>query len=49
MAEKKTFHILIVHNEYQYAGGEDTVVKQDASLLKKHGHHVFFYTRKMKN
>lgn len=46
MAEKKTFHILIVHNEYQYAGGEDTVVKQDASLLKKHGHHVFFYTRK---
>ncbi len=46
MAEKKTFHILIVHNEYQYAGGEDTVVKQDAALLKTNGHNVFFYTRK---
>ena len=46
MAKKKTFQILIVHNEYQFAGGEDTVVKQDAALLKKHGHHVFFYTRK---
>lgn len=45
MTEKNTFHVLIVHNEYQYAGGEDTVVKQDAALLEKHGHHVFFYTR----
>ncbi len=46
MAEKNFFNILIVHNEYQYAGGEDTVVKQDAALLEKHGHKVFFYTRK---
>lgn len=45
MTEKNTFHILIVHNEYQYAGGEDTVVRQDAALLEKHGHRVFFYTR----
>ena len=46
MTENKTFHILIIHNEYQFAGGEDTVVKQDAALLEKHGHKVFFYTRK---
>ena len=41
-----SLNVLIVHNEYQYAGGEDTVVKQDAALLEKHGHSVFFYTRK---
>lgn len=46
MVKNKTFQILIVHNEYQYAGGEDTVVKQDAALLEKHGHKVFFYIRK---
>lgn len=43
---EKLLNILIVHNEYQYAGGEDTVVRQDASLLEKHGHSVFFYIRK---
>ena len=42
----KSYRILIVHNEYQYAGGEDTVVKQDAMLLSEHGHSVFFYIRK---
>lgn len=45
MAEKDIFHVLIVHNEYQFAGGEDTVVRQDAALLEKHGHKVRFYTR----
>lgn len=39
------YRILIVHNKYQYAGGEDTVVQQDAELLRKHGHEVFIYTR----
>ena len=39
---EKKYRVLLVHNEYQYAGGEDTVVKQDAELLKKHGHSVFF-------
>ena len=39
------YHVLIVHNYYQYAGGEDTVVAQDAQLLQKHGHQVFFYRR----
>jgi len=43
---EKTYRVLIVHNEYQYAGGEDTVVRQDADLLKKHGHSVFFYIRR---
>lgn len=43
---EKTYRVLLVHNEYQYAGGEDTVVKQDAELLKKHGHVVFSYIRK---
>lgn len=43
---EKTYRVLIVHNEYQYAGGEDTVVGQDADLLKKHGHSVFFYVRR---
>lgn len=42
----KLYRILIVHNEYQYAGGEDTVVNQDARLLSEHGHSVFFYIRK---
>lgn len=42
----KSYRILIVHNEYQYAGGEDTVVNQDAGLLSEHGHSVFFYIRK---
>ncbi len=42
---EKKYRVLLVHNEYQYAGGEDTVVKQDAELLKKHGHSVFFYVR----
>lgn len=43
---EKKYRVLLVHNEYQYAGGEDTVVKQDAELLKKHGHSVFFYVRR---
>lgn len=43
---EKTYRILLVHNEYQYAGGEDVVVKQDAELLKKHGNQVISYIRK---
>src|SRR5512142_1906318 len=36
--------ILIVHNRYQLAGGEDRVVEAEADLLTKHGHRVFQYT-----
>jgi len=30
--------ILILHNKYQLAGGEDTVVLNEQTLLEKHGH-----------
>jgi glycosyltransferase involved in cell wall biosynthesis len=36
--------VLIVHNRYQLAGGEDRVVEAEADLLRKHGHDVFLYT-----
>lgn len=36
--------ILIVHNQYQFKGGEDSVVFSEAELLQSHGHEVrFFY------
>lgn len=37
--------ILIVHNYYQLAGGEDTVVANEKQLLQEHGHEVELYTR----
>jgi glycosyltransferase involved in cell wall biosynthesis len=36
--------ILLVHNLYQQAGGEDRVVEAEAALLRSYGHHVFRYT-----
>ena len=32
--------ILLVHNRYQIAGGEDTVVHAEKSMLESHGHEV---------
>ena len=32
--------ILLVHNRYQQAGGEDAVVDAQAALLERHGHQV---------
>jgi glycosyltransferase involved in cell wall biosynthesis len=32
--------ILLVHNHYQIAGGEDTVVQAERSMLETHGHEV---------
>jgi glycosyltransferase involved in cell wall biosynthesis len=32
--------ILILHNRYQYKGGEDTVFEAESSLLKRQGHNV---------
>ncbi len=32
--------ILLVHNRYQIAGGEDTVVQAEKSMLEIHGHEV---------
>ncbi len=36
--------ILLVHNLYRQAGGEDRVVEAEAALLSRHGHAVFRYT-----
>ncbi len=36
--------ILLVHNYYQLAGGEDAVFKAESDLLKAHGHTVLEYT-----
>jgi glycosyltransferase involved in cell wall biosynthesis len=33
-------NILVVHNIYRETGGEDTVVKQEIDLLRRHGHNV---------
>ena len=37
--------VLIVHNGYQYRGGEDAVVDSEISLLRAHGHEVAVYRR----
>lgn len=39
------WNILIIHNKYQFPGGEDTVVEQDANLLTKYDHNVIHYYR----
>lgn len=35
--------ILLVHNQYQQLGGEDTIFKTEADLLESYGHHVIRY------
>lgn len=42
---ERKLNILIVHNYYQFAGGEDVVVENESNLLKKNGHKVVLYTR----
>lgn len=37
--------ILIVHNSYRLAGGEDSVVASETELLRDHGHFVTYYCR----
>jgi glycosyltransferase involved in cell wall biosynthesis len=32
--------VLLVHNKYQYAGGEDHVFNTESTLLRQHGHEV---------
>ena len=36
--------ILICHNYYQHAGGEDRAFHADVDLLRRHGHEVIEYT-----
>lgn len=45
MNSKKTYNILIIHNQYQYAGGEDSVVENEKQMLLCHGHKVVMYSR----
>ncbi len=35
--------VLVVHNSYQQAGGEDVVCAAEAALLRQHGHEVVEY------
>jgi glycosyltransferase involved in cell wall biosynthesis len=37
--------ILLVHNAYQQAGGEDVVFQQEKKILQRAGHHVVTYER----
>ena len=37
--------ILLVHNSYLHAGGEDVVVAAEAQLLAAHGHRIIWYRR----
>src|SRR5688572_17157542 len=36
----KTMKIILVHNKYQQAGGEDLVFHSEGELLQQHGHEV---------
>ncbi len=36
--------ILLVHNQYQQLGGEDTIFETEAGLLESYGHRVIRYT-----
>lgn len=37
--------VLLVHNSYQIAGGEDSVLASEAQLLREHGHEVSIFQR----
>jgi glycosyltransferase involved in cell wall biosynthesis len=43
--DARPMRVLIVHNLYQQAGGEDEVVQREAELLERAGHEVTRYTR----
>ena len=45
MRKKEKAKILMVHNYYQLAGGEDTVVENEKKLLEDNGHEVILYFR----
>lgn len=38
-------NVLIIHNTYRQSGGEDVVVAQESSLLRREGHSVSTYQR----
>ena len=37
--------VLVIHNRYQQAGGEDTMVRAETTLLRQYGHRVTEYAR----
>lgn len=43
--EIRDLRILIVHNQYQIPGGEDTCAINEGEFLRAHGHRVWRYTR----
>jgi len=38
--------VLVIHNQYQQPGGEDAVVRAEAGMLRRAGHHVMEFTRR---
>jgi len=40
MTTSRPLRILVIHNRYQLRGGEDTVVDEDVTALRTHGHEV---------
>jgi glycosyltransferase involved in cell wall biosynthesis len=40
VGEGAAARVLLIHNRYQHAGGEDEVVAQEAAILEQHGHAV---------
>lgn len=45
-SKERKLNILQVHNFYREPGGEDVVVKNEAEMLKEHGHRVYKYYRR---
>lgn len=43
MSSVASYTILIIHNKYRFAGGEDTVVCNEKKLLEKYGHKVILW------
>lgn len=41
----RKLNVLVIHNYYQIPGGEDTVVKNEITMLKKKGHNVILYSK----
>ena len=37
--------VLVIHNRYRQAGGEDTMVRAEVALLRQRGHRVLEYAR----
>lgn len=44
-ANSVPMNILVVHNRYAFAGGEDEACATEVELLRKHGHTVVVYTQ----